>query len=148
MRKEQDVNAFLRGILEKEVGDSFTTISGRDWATDGVLDWETPSKTPVRVLLEAKYGTDLTIETARSSVLAQALYYCKRFEENGHDLPSVIFIGDEKFCFVVGFESIKSFLDANIDWGRRPSSPDVKLNSETSSGEIVAVIALNRFEIK
>ena len=127
MRKEQDVNAFLRGILEKEVGDSFTTISGRDWATDGVLDWETPSKTPVRVLLEAKYGTDLTIETARSSVLAQALYYCKRFEENGHDLPSVIFIGDEKFCFVVGFESIKSFLDANIDWGRRPSSPDPDL---------------------
>ena len=127
MRKEQDVNAFLRGILEKEVGDSFTTISGRNWATDGVLDWETPSKTPVRVLLEAKYGTDLTIETARSSVLAQSLYYCKRFEENGHDLPSVIFIGDEKFCFVVSFESIKSFLDANIDWGRRPSSPDPDL---------------------
>jgi len=127
MRKEQDVNAFLRGILEKEVGDSFTTISGGGWATDGVLDWETPSKTPVRVLLEAKYGTDLTIETARSSVLAQALYYCKRFEENGHDLPSVIFIGDEKFCFVVSFESIKSFLDANIDWGRRPSSPDPEL---------------------
>jgi|13_taG_2_1085334.scaffolds.fasta_scaffold00002_316 hypothetical protein len=127
MRKEQDVNAFLRGILEKEVGDSFTTISGQNWATDGVLDWETPSKTPVRVLLEAKYGTDLTIETARSSVLAQALYYCKRFEENGHDLPSVIFIGDEKFCFVVSFESIKSFLDANIDWGRRPSSPDPDL---------------------
>lgn len=127
MRKEQDVNAFLRGILEKEVGQNFTTVSGRNWATDGVLDWETPSKTPVRVLLEAKYGTDLTIETARSSVLAQSLYYCKRFEENGHDLPSVIFIGDEKFCFVVSFESIKAFLEADIDWGRRPSSPDPEL---------------------
>lgn len=127
MRKEQDVNAFLRGILEKEVGNSFKTYSGRNWATDGVLDWETPSKTPVRVLLEAKYGTDLTIETARSSVLAQALYYCKRFEVEGEHLPSVIFIGDEKFCFVVGFDSIKSFLDANIDWGRRPSSPDPSL---------------------
>jgi hypothetical protein len=127
LRKEQDVNAFLRGILEKEVGNSFKTYSGRNWATDGVLDWETPSKTPVRVLLEAKYGTDLTIETARSSVLAQALYYCKRFEVEGEHLPSVIFIGDEKFCFVVGFDSIKSFLDANIDWGRRPSSPDPSL---------------------
>lgn len=127
MRKEQDVNAFLRGILEKEVGQNFTTVSGRDWATDGVLDWEAPSKTPVRVLLEAKYGTDLTLETARSSVLAQALYYCKRFEEKGHDLPSVIFIGDEKFCFVVSFESIKAFLEADIDWSRRPSSPDPSL---------------------
>ena len=31
---------------------------------------------------------------------------------------------------------------------RSPSSPDVRLNSETNSGEMVAVIALSKVEIK
>ena len=31
---------------------------------------------------------------------------------------------------------------------RSPNSPEVRLNSETNSGEMVAVIALNKVEIK
>jgi hypothetical protein len=87
----------------------------------------------VRVLLETKFGTDLKKEEVRSSVLAQALYYCKRFEERGDDLPNVIFIGDESHCFAISFESVKEFLNAEVDWSRRPSSPDASLKVSHSA---------------
>lgn len=130
---EKDVEVHFRKVLEDATGEHFKTLrkvknsKGRHWETDGVIEWQTPSKTPVRVLLEAKFGADFKKATSRSSVLAQALFYCKRFEEQGDDLPNVIFIGDEEYCFAVPMSSLKSFLEAEVDWSRAPSNPDPSL---------------------
>lgn len=129
---EKDVEAYFRKLLEDATGSSFATLKkmggeGRHWETDGVIDWESPTKTPVRVLLEAKYNKDLTSEGVRSDVLAQALYYCKKFEERGDDMPNVIFVGSESHCFALDFKKVEDFLNAQIDWSRAPSSPDPRL---------------------
>jgi hypothetical protein len=130
---EKDVEVYFRKVLEDATGEHFKTLrkakksKGRHWETDGVIEWQTPSKTPVRVLLEAKFGADFKKATSRSSVLAQALFYCKRFEEQGDVLPNVIFIGDEEYCFAVPMSSLKSFLEAEVDWSRAPSNPDPSL---------------------
>lgn len=130
---EKDVEVHFRKVLEDATGEHFKTLrkvknsKGRHWETDGVIEWQTPSKTSVRVLLEAKFGADFKKATSRSSVLAQALFYCKRFEQQGNDLPNVIFIGDEEYCFAVPMSSLKSFLEAEVDWSRPPSNPDPSL---------------------
>lgn len=126
---EMDVVTYFRNLLERATGSIFRTLKSAQgessWATDGVLEWE--AKTTVRVLLEAKFGTNLTSATVRSHVLAQALYYCKKFQMRGDDIPNVIFIADDSNCFAVDFASVQEFLDAEIDWSRAPSNPDPSL---------------------
>ena len=132
---EADVVHHFKSLLEDATGAHFQTLSSNKgekstWATDGVIEWDSPTKTSVRVLLETKFGTDLTREQVRSNVLAQALYYCKRFDGRGEDIPNVILIGDQDHCFVIGYDAVKEFMSAEVDWSRRPSSPDPKLHVE------------------
>lgn len=124
---EKDVEAHFRQLLEKSTGSHFTTIKGKGWQTDGVIEWSAPNKTSVKVLLEAKFGKDLTKKEVRSSILAQALYYCKKFQHKNEDTPNVIFIGDDSYCFAISLESVKDFLNAEIDWSQAPSNPDPAL---------------------
>lgn len=135
MRKfmsEMDVTAHFRKILEKATGKNFVSLKskkgeGKAWETDGVLEWDSANKTSVKLLLETKFGTDLTKSKVRSNVLAQTLYYCKKFKERGDLIPNVIFIGDENYCFALSFASVENFLNAEIDWNRAPSNPDPSL---------------------
>lgn len=125
---EGDVVQHLKTLLETATKATFQNVGkstnekGKMWKTDGVLKWDN-----VRLLLEAKFGTDLTKREIRSNVLAQALYYCKRFEERGDEIPNVIFIGDDTHCFALPFVALQEFLNAKIDWTLAPSSPDPKL---------------------
>jgi hypothetical protein len=141
---EKDVETHFRKLLEEVTGSHFVTFkkgagqTGGHWETDGVLDWESPAKTPVRVLLEAKFNTSnegvpqasFTEARKQASVLAQALYYCKRFECAGEKYPKVILLGDEQYCFAVSFDAVRAFLDSEIEWSRAPSSPDVRLTQD------------------
>ena len=127
-KDEGDVVQYLKTLLESATKSSFQNLGknkgekGSMWRTDGVLKWDN-----VRLLLEAKFGTDLTKSEVRSNVLAQALYYCKRFEQRGDDIPNVIFIGDDTHCFALPFTAVQKFLDAKVDWTLAPSSPDKDL---------------------
>jgi len=135
---EKDVETHFRKLLEDATGAQFLTLKkltgeqGGAWATDGVIEWTAPCSTSVKVLLETKFGTDLKNPQTRSSVLAQALYYCKKFENRGEDTPSVIFVGDDKFCFALEFGKVKEFMGAQIDWSRATSSPDKALTEAIS----------------
>jgi hypothetical protein len=129
---EMDVTTHFRKVLEEATGENFVSLKskkgeGRAWETDGVLQWDSPNKTSVKLLLETKFGTDLTKSKVRSNVLAQTLYYCKKFSDRGDLIPNVIFIGDENHCFALSFDSVKTFLEAQIDWNRAPSNPDPNL---------------------
>ena len=141
---EKDVETHFRKLLEDATGSQFLTLKkltgehGGAWATDGVIEWTAPCSTSVKVLLETKFGTDLKNPQTRSSVLAQALYYCKKFENRGEDTPSVIFVGDDKLCFALEFGKVQEFMGAQIDWSRAPSSPDKALTDAISEKGISA----------
>ena len=126
---EKDVETFFRSILETKTKTKFFTEKGKGWQTDGIIKWQGP-KNEVSLLLEAKFNKDLTDIKTRSTVLAQVLYYYNRLQQTGKHLPAVILVADETYSFLVKFDSIKSYLDFDIDWSRPPSNPDPKLKIE------------------
>lgn len=127
-QNEGDVVQYVKSAIEGSTGARFQNISSQKgesykaWRTDGLIEWG-----DVKLLFEAKFGTDLTSSAVRSRVIGQALYYCKRFESRGDGLPNVILIADDKHFFCIPFTAVNAYLNADIDWSLPPSSPDTRL---------------------
>lgn len=127
-QNEGDVVQYVKSAIERSTGARFQNISSQKgesykaWRTDGLIEWG-----DVKLLFEAKFGTDLTSSAVRSRVIGQALYYCKRFESRGDGLPNVILIADDKHFFCIPFTAVNAYLNADIDWSLPPSSPDTRL---------------------
>jgi hypothetical protein len=138
---EADVSTFYKAGFEKVLDASFYTAKGSNWQTDGIIEWT--AATSVKLLLELKYQADLTKDEGRSNVLAQALYYIKRFKEKGDIVPNVIFIGDKNDCFAISTKALEQFLDSPIDWNLRPSSPDQALSQLIKTSGISPDIIYN-----
>lgn len=85
-------------------------------STDGVIDTE-----EISCLLEFKHDFDFTKNTGRTKVLAQCIYYLKKFENAGEKVPSTIFVADKNECFVVATKDIEQYLARNYDWSIAPS---------------------------
>lgn len=88
---------------------------------DGLIDTKIDGRM-LKLIMEYKYDRDFKSRTARANVIVQALYYVKRFEQNGMILPNVVLVGDRNECFVFHVNDIISYLDENIDWSIAPSS--------------------------
>ena len=88
---------------------------------DGLIDTKIDGRM-LKLIMEYKYDKDFKSRTARAGVIVQALYYVKRFEQNGMILPNVVLVGDRNECFVFHVNDIISYLDENIDWSIAPSS--------------------------
>jgi hypothetical protein len=127
LNNEQSVSAhFMKELIE--AGLHMTFPSGKDWKTDGFVEWQGKSSVTVRVILEFKYAQDLLKNCFnRNSALSQALYYIKKMEDEGYTLPQVIFVGDEKNSFALKTEEVIHFLNSEVDWKKAPCSPDEKL---------------------
>lgn len=76
----------------------------------------------VRTLLEFKYDDNLKSKLSQCNILAQCLFYIKKFEEAGDKLPTTIFVGDKNECFALHSNSIVKYLNKDIDWKTAPSS--------------------------
>jgi hypothetical protein len=116
---EKDVEGAYRGELTHTAGGAWMSPHN----CDGLGQWKT-----VRLLLEAKYDQDLKGHLSVCAVLGQLLGYCKRFEAAGEVMPNVLMAGDRDECFVLSTESVRGFLDLDIDWSFAPSqgSPELK----------------------
>ena len=79
-----------------------------------------------KLLLEVKYDKQFLEKKNQCSVLVQALYYIKAFDDNGDEKPNVILIGDKNECFVIHGNHIYPYLEENIDWGIAPSEAALK----------------------
>lgn len=55
----------------------------------------------LRLLLEAKYDKDLRNINDRAAIVAQCIYYMKKFEHSGLEQPNVIFGADQDQMFAV-----------------------------------------------
>lgn len=76
----------------------------------------------LRLLLEAKFDFDLRNLNDRARIIAQCVYYMKRFVSSGHDLPNVILAGDRDQMFAVYAPPLKKYLDRDYDWSLSPSA--------------------------
>ena len=76
----------------------------------------------LRVLFEFKNDLELTNKAELSKVLAQSIYYIKKFYNEGIIPPSTIFIGDRNECVALHVNDVIKYLDMDLDWSIAPSS--------------------------
>ena len=76
----------------------------------------------LKLIIEYKFDEMLTSKVVRAKVIAQVLFYLKRFENEGIILPNVCLIGDINECFCFHTNDILPYLDEDIDWSPAPSS--------------------------
>ena len=119
--------------VEKDVEVSYKQVFAKHWLdadisspylTDGMI-----KKGDVRLLAEFKLNKNLKVRAEAMKVLAQAVYYIKRFQEAGEPLPNVIFVGDVDECFIVDAKRVVKHLSMDIDWTAAPSSSHPELEA-------------------
>ena len=117
-------------VIEREVEDVynkgislyFTEDIKHPFACDGLIDTKTESGKMLKLIIEYKLDEMLTSKVVRAKVIAQVLFYLKRFENEGIVLPNVCLIGDVNECFCFHTNDILSYLDEDVDWTLAPSS--------------------------
>jgi hypothetical protein len=75
----------------------------------------------VRVLMEYKDDLNLYNKTDLAKVLAQSIFYIKKFYDRGIVPPSTIFVADRNECTVVHVNDVIDYLDMDLNWGMAPS---------------------------
>ena len=76
----------------------------------------------LRVLFEFKDNLDLSNKFELCKVLAQSIYYIKKFYNAGMVPPSTIFIADRNECVALHVNDVLDYLDMDLDWNLAPSS--------------------------
>lgn len=117
-------------VIEREVEDVynkgislyFTDDIKHPFACDGLIETKTESNKILKLIIEYKLDETLTSKVVRAKVIAQVLFYLKRFENDGMILPNVCLIGDINECFCFHTNDILSYLDEDVDWSLAPSS--------------------------
>lgn len=117
---EKDVEAAYKSIFQHHYRTSFPSPYG----SDGYIELGQVSllEDDVRLLLEVKFGLTLTRHNERAKIVAQSIYYLKKFQLEGRQLPNVIVGGDENEMFTLYVPKIESYLSRDYDWSLAPSS--------------------------
>lgn len=123
-------NQIKSAVIEREVEDVynkgislyFTDNIKHPFACDGLIDMVTENNKMLKLIIEYKFDETLTSKVVRAKVIAQVLFYLKRFENDGMVLPNVCLIGDINECFCFHTNDILSYLDEDVDWSLAPSS--------------------------
>lgn len=95
------------------------------FACDALVDTKNKQGKLLKLIIEYKFDEDFQSRTMRAKVIAQVLFYMKRFELNGMILPNVAMVGDINECFVFHTNDIISYLDEDIDWSTAPSQAHI-----------------------
>ena len=123
---EADVEQAYKRIFQKRYVDGIqNALMYRPFGSDGYLRTG-DLVLSLRMLMEFKKGTTLVNISDRAKIIAQVIYYLKRFEQNGEELPNVIFSGDEKEMFVVYAPVLFHYLKEDYDWEIAPNEAHLK----------------------
>ena len=95
------------------------------FACDALVDTKNKQGKLLKLIIEYKFDEDFQSKAMRAKVIAQVLFYMKRFELNGMILPNVAMVGDVNECFVFHTNDIISYLDEDIDWSTAPSQAHI-----------------------
>lgn len=84
--------------------------------TDGYFEF-----CDARVLCEFKFDLDLSSSQGNLIIIAQSIYYLKKFQDECMPLPNVVFAADRNECFVIGVACLIPYLSKTYDWTIAPS---------------------------
>jgi hypothetical protein len=75
----------------------------------------------VRVLMEYKDDLNLYNKADLAKVLAQSIFYIKKFYDKGMVPPSTIFVADRNECTAIHVNDVIDYLDLDLNWNIAPS---------------------------
>ena len=116
--------------IEREVEDIYNEgisfyFSGADikhpFECDGFLSTNIGRGNVLKMIIEYKYNEDMKQKSAIAKVLVQVVFYLKRFEDAGMELPNVVMVGDINECFVMHSNDLLKYLDWDVNWKIAPS---------------------------
>jgi hypothetical protein len=113
---EKDVENSYRQYFTKKFSDMIFTSP---FGCDGLGESKNQK---IRVLGEFKKELNLLSKFNQIKVLAQTVYYIKKFELSGMMLPTTVFVGDRNCCFVIHSNDLFKYLSMNLDWSIAPSN--------------------------
>jgi len=128
--RSADSEKLIESIYHDELRKGISSIGGvihgvrTLYGTDGIIDGELRFDGVVRVfriIIETKKNETFSNIEVRSKVLAQVIYYLKRFDTIGDTLPNIVFVGDKDECFVIHSNYLQKYLYNNYDWNIPPS---------------------------
>jgi hypothetical protein len=112
---EKDVeNAYRHNFLKKFKDMEITSPFGCD-------GFGVSKSSKVRTLMEFKDDMNLTNKADLVKVLAQSVFYIKKFYDKGIVPPSTIFIGDRNECLTLHVNDILKYLEMDLNWNTAPS---------------------------
>ena len=120
--KSATIEREVEDVYNKGISLYFTSDIKHPFACDGLIDIKTENDKMLKLIIEYKFDEVLTSKVARAKVIAQVLFYLKRFENEGMVLPNVCLIGDINECFCFHTNDILSYLDEDVDWSLAPSA--------------------------
>ena len=143
-RQQEFLAALARAHAEKDVAKAVehaTTSLIQDWAnktysnsatlsyphsTDGLVTF-TSDKTAYSILNESKKDQTLAGEGLDlKRVLAQVIFYFKRFQQAGDPIPDAVVISDSNEVCALTSQLLVPYLDGDYDWSLAPSDAGKK----------------------
>ena len=113
---EKDVENSYRQYFTRKFSDMIFTSP---FSCDGLGESKSQK---IRVLTEFKDELNLLSKSDQIKVLAQTVYYIKKFELAGIMLPTTVFVGDRNECFVIHANDLFKYLSMDLDWSTAPSN--------------------------
>jgi hypothetical protein len=113
---EKDVENSYRQYFTRKFSDMIFTSP---FSCDGLGESKSQK---IRVLTEFKDELNLLSKSDQIKVLAQTVYYIKKFELAGIMLPTTVFVGDRNECFVIHSNDLFKYLSMDLDWSIAPSN--------------------------
>ena len=116
--------------IEREVEDVYNEgiafyFSGTEikhpFDCDGYISTKVGSGDLLKMIIEYKYNEDMKQKSAIAKVLVQVVFYLKRFEDAGMELPNVVMVGDINECFVMHSNDLLKYLEWDVNWKTAPS---------------------------
>jgi len=134
----QFFDSLRKAKTEEEVKNAYAKYFDIPYDTSDQLDLYTPG-----VLFEFKYEKNLKNLRARSQVIAQTLYYIRRFKFGADiekQIPPIICLADIDEAIITKTILWKQFYDdvsEQYDWDLAPSIPDGKLVDDIAASDLI-----------
>lgn len=122
---ENAVTSLLHDYASHRYGSNNTSLT-YPYNTDGLVEFS-DGKESYSILVETKKNVDMSGSNyGLIRILAQVIYYLKRFELEGEHLPDAVVVADQDEIISISADLLYPYLEGKYDWSIAPSSAGAK----------------------
>ena len=122
---ENSVTSLLHDYTSHRYGSDNTSLT-YPYNTDGLVEFS-DGKESYSILVETKKNVDMSGSNyGLIRILAQVIYYLKRFELEGEHLPDAVVVADQDEIISISADLLYPYLEGKYDWSIAPSSAGAK----------------------